>query len=311
MSLNWDHFQVFLAVARHGQMLEAGRRLGLNHATVSRRLEGLEAALGTALFHRRPNGSMLTEAGEQLVPVAERIEAEVLAATERMCAQEAELTGTVRIGAPDGLGNLFLARELSALAHQHPNLVIELVPLPRSFSLSRREADLAIGLDRPTHGRLKFTKLSDYSLGLYAARSYLDREGTPQTVPDLAGHAVVIGVEDYAYASALDYTAFLQDLTSRVFRCASVTGQLEAVKAGAGIGILHDFAASEFSELVRVLPETQFQRTYWLTAHPDSREARRVVACREFIVRRFREERNRFMPSREISQVSAAERFSD
>ncbi|WP_336487891.1 LysR family transcriptional regulator [Methylobacterium nigriterrae] len=293
--LDWDHLQIFLAVARQGQMLEAGRRLGLNHATVARRLSGLEAALGTALFHRRPNGSVLTEAGERLMPVAERIEAEILAATARMRAEEAEPSGTVRIGAPDGLGNLFLARELGALARRHANLVIELVPLPRSFSLSRREADLAIGLDRPAHGRLILSKLSDYSLGVYAARSYLDRAGTPRTPHDLARHAAVIGVDDYSYAQALDYTAFLE-AAARVFRCAGAVGQFEAVRSGAGIGILHDFAAAGCAELVRILPETRFRRSYWLMSHPDTHEARRIAACRDFLARRFREERDRFLP---------------
>ncbi|ACA15666.1 transcriptional regulator, LysR family [Methylobacterium sp. 4-46] len=301
--MNWDHLQVFLAVARSGQMLEAGRRLGLNHATVARRIEGLEAALGATLFHRRPHGSVLTEAGEGLVPVAERIEAEVLAATARLRAQEAEPTGTVRIGAPDGLGNLFLARELGRLARRHAGLIIELVPLPRSFSLSRREADLAIGLDRPSHGRLILSKLSDYSLGLYAARDYLDQAGAPAGEADLAAHPAVIGLDDYAYASALDYAAFLQDRARRVFRCAGAVGQLEAVRAGAGIGILHDFAAAGCPDLVRVLPGIQFRRTYWLMSHPDSHEARRVAACRDFITRRFREERDRFLPRRSAGPV--------
>lgn len=294
--MNWDHLQVFLAVARHSQMLEAGRRLGLNHATVARRLDALEAALGTPLFHRRPNGSALTEAGEQLVPVAERIEAEVLAVAARMRAQEAEPSGTVRIGAPDGLGTLFLARELGLFASRYANLVIELVPLPRSFSLSRREADLAIGLDRPAHGRLILSKLSDYSLGLYAAKAYLDRAGTPESVADLAGHSAVSGVDDYAYASALDYTAFLQDRVARVFRCVGAVGQLEAVRAGAGIGILHDFAAAGLPDLVRILPETGFRRSYWLMSHPDDHGSRRIAACRDFLTRRFREERDRFLP---------------
>nr|WP_325170025.1 LysR family transcriptional regulator [Methylobacterium sp. C25] len=296
MPLNWDHLQIFLAVARHGQMLEAGRRLGLNHATVARRLDSLEEEIGTTLFHRRPNGSALTEAGERLMPVAERIEAEVIAATSQMHLGDVEPAGTVRIGAPDALGNLFLSRELGQLAIRYPDLVVELVPLPRTFSLSRREAELAIALDRPTHGRMTLAKLTDYSLGLYAARSYLEREGMPETPSDLSRHAGVTGVDDYTYASALDYAAFLEDRTRRVFRCASAIGQLEAVRGGAGIGILHDFAVADCQELVRVLPDTQFQRTYWLMSHPDSHDARRVAVCREFIVRRFRDERHRFLP---------------
>ncbi|MFK5595914.1 LysR family transcriptional regulator [Methylobacterium sp. HMF5984] len=294
--MNWDHLQVFLAVARHGQMLEASRKLGLNHATVARRIESLEAALGAPLFHRRPNGSALTDAGENLVPTAERVEAEIVAAAARLSAMEAEPSGTVRIGVPDGLGNLFLARELGLLATRYANLVIELVPLPRSFSLSRREADLAIGLDRPAHGRLILSKLTDYTLGLYAGQAYLQHAGHVESEEDLAGHAAVIGVDDYAYASALDYMTFLQGKTRSVFRCAGAVGQLEAVRAGAGIGILHDFAASDCPDLVRVLPHIVFERTYWLLSHPDSHEVRRVSACREFIMRRVREERGRFLP---------------
>ena len=295
-SVNWDHIQVFLAIARQGQLLEAGRQLGLNHATVARRLEALEAALGTTLFHRRPHGSALTQAGEHLVPVAERIEAELLAFAAILGEGEAELSGTVRIGAPDGLGTLFLARELGLFANRHANLVVELVPLPRSFSLSRREADIAIALDRPIHGRLNLAKLSDYSLSLYASREYLNRAGTPRSESDLESHTAIIGVDDYAYASALDYSTFLTRRIRRVFRCVGLVGQLEAVRAGVGLGILHDFATIDRPELIRVLPETAFQRTYWLITHPESHQARRVAACRDFIARRFREERIRFLP---------------
>jgi DNA-binding transcriptional LysR family regulator len=203
--MDWDHLRIFLAVARDGQLLSAARKLGLNHATVARRLDALEADLGTALFVRRPAGSALTQAGEHLLPAAERVEAEVLVAFERLRAEEAEVAGTVRIGAPDGLGNRFLARELGALAARHPGLTIELVPLPRAFSLSRREADIAIVLDRPADGRLIVSKLLDYSLGVYAARAYLERAGTPRSKEELAGHVVVTRVEDFAYAAALDY----------------------------------------------------------------------------------------------------------
>lgn len=294
--MNWDHIRIFLTVARCGQMLEAGRRLGLNHSTVARRIEALEASVGHPLFHRRPNGSVLSDVGEQLVPVAERIEAEVVAMTAQLQARDAEPSGTVRIGVPDGLGSLFLAQELGGFARRHAGLTIELVPLPRSFSLSRREADLAIGLDRPSHGRLILSKLTDYTLGLYAAPSYLDDSGIPTREEDLATHAAVTGIEDYAYASALDYSSYLEERVGRVLRCAGAVAQLEAVRAGAGIGVLHDFAASGSTDLVQVLPEIVFKRSYWLMSHPESHEATRIAACRRFIVECVREKRQSFMP---------------
>ena len=299
--MDWDHLRVFLAVARQGQLLAAARRLGLNHATVARRLDALEEALGAPLFDRRPAGCVPTEAGERLLPAAERVEAEMLGIAEGFRDAAADVSGTVRIGAPDGLGNYFLAAELGALTALYPDLVVELVPLPRTFSLSRREADLAIVLDRPMEGRLLVSRLIDYTLSVYAARAYLDRHGTPMSVNDLAGHVVVTGVEDLAYASALDYSGVLEKHGRSRFRCASVMGQMEAVRAGAGIGVLHDFAAGRHLEaqgpdaLVRILPGIGFRRSYFLLAHPDTAQVRRIAVLRDVLAQRFRAERARFI----------------
>ncbi|HLZ66131.1 MAG TPA: LysR family transcriptional regulator [Aliidongia sp.] len=294
--MDWDHLRVFLAVARSGQLLAAGRKLGLNHATVARRLDALEQALGAPLFERRPAGSALTQAGERLLPVAERVEAEVLVAVEGLRADDAEVSGTVRIGAPDGLGNTFLARELGILAARHPGLTIELVPLPRIFSLSRRDADIAIVLDRPTHGRLIVSKLVDYSLGVYASARYLEQAGTPHSRQELDRHVVVTGVEDFAYAAALDYATALEPTARQLFRCASVMGQLEAIRSGIGLGVLHDFTTIDRSELIRILPGMSFTRSYWMLSHPDTHDVKRVATCRAFLTKRFAEERERFLP---------------
>ena len=294
--MDWDHLRVFLAVARQGQLLAAARKLGLNHATVARRLDALEHGLGALLFERRPAGSVLTQAGERLLPVAERMETEVLAAIEGLQFDEAQVSGTVRIGAPDGLGNTFLARELGKLATLHPGLTIELVPLPRAFSLSRREADIAIGLDRPTHGRLIVSKLVDYSLSVYASARYLGTKGEPRSPDELDRHIVVTGVEDFSYAAALDYTAALEAAAPHLFRCASVMGQLEAIRSGIGVGVLHDFMAGGQDELVRILPDVTFTRSYWMMSHPDTHVIKRVATCRAYLTKRFGEERARFLP---------------
>jgi DNA-binding transcriptional LysR family regulator len=294
--MDWDLLRVFLAIARDGQMLAAARRLGLNHATVARRLDALEASLGTRLFDRRPAGSILTQAGERLLPAAERIESELLGIAEATRSAGASVSGTVRIGAPDGLGNLFLAPELGRLTRVHPDLTLELVPLPRAFSLSRREADLAIVLDPPTEGRLVVSRLSDYSLSVYASRGWVAENGVPADLDAVADHVVVSGVVDYAYASALDYGHVLERRARRVFRCAGVVGQIEAVRAGVGLGILHDFAAHAAPDLVRVLPEVGFRRSYHLLSHPDSHDLTRIKACREAIAALFRAHRRTFLP---------------
>jgi molybdate transport repressor ModE-like protein len=293
--MDWDLLRIFLTVAREGQILSAARKMGLNHATVARRLDALEASLDTRLFDRRPSGSVLTQAGERLLASAEKMETELAHVLESTRAGSATISGTVRIGAPDGLGNFFLSTELGIFNRHHPDLTIELVPLPRAFSLSRREADLAICLDPPTEGRLTVVRLGDYSLGVYASRAYAAANGLPQTIDEVSGHMIVTGIVDYAYASSLDYAETLEKRARRFFRCASVVAQMEAVKAGVGLGVLHDFVAHQSNDLVRILPEISFRRSYFLLAHPDTQGLSRIAAVREFLTRRFRERRAQFL----------------
>lgn len=280
--MNWDDARIFLAVARHGQILGAAKALGLNHATVARRITGLETALGSTLFRRKTNGTELTAQGERFLRSAEIMESASLAATEASGADSA-MEGVVRIGAPDGFGVAFLAPRLGELTERHPGLRIELVPVPRAFSLSRREADIAVTLERPREGRLVARKLTDYSLGLYASRAYLDTHGAPKSPADMAAHRLVGYVEDLLYTPSLDYTGeFLKDWRSTL-AVSSAMGQTEAVRAGAGIGILHAFMASGDSRLVPVLPEHRISRAYWTVMHEDLRGLRRIALVSDFL----------------------------
>src|SRR5260370_36257845 len=173
--MKWERVRVFSEVARTGQILGAAKRLGVNHATVARQLTALEAELRTKLVDRNTLGCSLTGSGQALVAAAERAESEFLKVGSQLMGTSDAITGTVRVGAPDGRGNYFPAEHLGALAARHPELVIQLVPLPRTFSLSRREADIVITLDRPRQGRLIGTKLTDYTWRVYAANSYRQR----------------------------------------------------------------------------------------------------------------------------------------
>ncbi|MCP8883193.1 LysR family transcriptional regulator [Devosia sp. XJ19-1] len=280
--MNWDDVRIFLAIARSGQILGAARALRLNHATVARRLTALEEALGSKLFVRKTNGSDLSGAGERFLIHAEAMESAMLAAREAAGANAA-VDGTVRVGAPDGFGVAFLAPRLGELAERHPGLRLELVPVPRAFSLSRREADIAVTLERPREGRLVARKLTDYSLGLYASRGYLDRHGTPKSLDDLRDHRLVGYVQDLLYTASLDYTGEFLDGWRSGIAVSSAMGQTEAVRSGAGIGILHAFMARTDSDLVSVLPEQQLVRSYWTVLHEDLRNIRRVTLVSEFL----------------------------
>jgi DNA-binding transcriptional LysR family regulator len=281
--MNWDDVRIFLAVARAGQILGAARRLEVNHATVSRRVAALEESLNTKLFRRLTTGSELTEAGQRFLGVAERIEADMIAARAEVAGEGDEVSGTVRIGAPDGFGVAFLAPRLGTLAERHPDLSVQLVPVPRSFSLSRREADIAITVERPTEGRLVASKLVDYSLGLFASRDYARRYGLPATRPELSAHRLVGYVGDLAISPSLDYADEFAPGWSARFQISSALGQTEAVRAGAGIGILHTFIARAHDDLVAVPAAPPIRRAYWLVYHETMRPLRRVQAVAAFI----------------------------
>ena len=170
---DWDDLRFFLAVARSGRLTAAARRLGADHATVSRRITSLEEALKAKLFERRPQGYTLTAHGERLLAKAESMETEALAIQSDIGGADMALSGIVRIGAPDGFGTSFLAPRLALFAKAYPGLEIQLIAMPRLLSLSKREADVAITLAPPKEGKVVARKLSDYRLGLYASPDYL------------------------------------------------------------------------------------------------------------------------------------------
>lgn len=196
---------------------------------------------------------------------------------------DVSISGSVRIGAPDGFGVSFLAPRLATLTARYPDLKIQLVPVPRSFSLSRREADIAITVDRPDQGRLVAKKLVDYTLCLYASRSYLAERAAPRSIDDLPKHRLVGYVDDLVISPSLNYAPEITREWRPAFEISSAIGQVEAVKAGAGIGILHTFIAREYPDLVPVLPERTIHRSYWLAYHESVRTLRRITAVSSFI----------------------------
>ncbi|SFL36783.1 DNA-binding transcriptional regulator, LysR family [Bradyrhizobium sp. NFR13] len=293
--MDWDKVRIFLEVARTGQILGAAKRLKLNHATVARQLTALEKDLKTKLLNRQTTGSSLTPSGVALLAAAERAESELLKVGSQLTSAADKVAGTVRIGAPDGLGNYFLADRLGGFAAANPDLIVQLVALPRTFSLSKREADIVVTLERPDEGKLICTKLTDYTLSVYASEDYLARSTPIREPGDLADHLLITYIYDIIYSRALDYASTFSELMTRRFECGSVVGQLEAVRAGHGVGILHDYAAQLYPELKRILPASRFTRSYWLVSHPDTHDTSRVREVRRHIVAKVREARNQFV----------------
>ena len=289
---DWDDLRFFLAVARSGRLTAAARRLSADHATVSRRVTALEESLKAKLFERRPQGYTLTAHGERLLVKAEAMETEALAIQSDIGGADMTLAGTVRIGAPDGFGTSFLAPRLPALAKAYPGLELQLIAMPRLLSLSKREADVAITLAPPKEGKVVARKLSDYRLGLYASRDYLDAMPKVESRDDLFQHRIVGYIDDLIFTPELDYLDEVAKGLRAQVQSSSVVAQMNAVAAGAGIGVIHHFMAEGDPRLVPVLAEeVSLTRSFWLLVHADLKDVARVRAIVDFLVRETKQAR--------------------
>jgi DNA-binding transcriptional LysR family regulator len=287
--MDWDDLRVFLAVARRESLSAAGKALRIDPATVGRRIARLEDSLGTRLFVKSPQGYALTEAGARLVPRAEVAETALRGLDETAETPEG-LTGQIRLGAPDGCANYLLPQVLAQICDKHPGLEVQLVALPRVFNLSKREADMAIGVSRPEAGRLVVQKLTDYQLHLAASRSYLAAHPPIATRADLRAHRLVGYIPDMIFDKELDYLAEL-GLAPPPLASNSVSVQLNFLRAGAGVGVVHDFALPAAPDLQRILPsDISLTRSFWLIRHADDARVPRLTRFAEDLVRLCRAE---------------------
>ena len=207
----------------------------------------------------------------------------------------ARLTGTVRIGAPDGFGTAFLAPRLAHFADRYPDLDLQLVATARLFSLSKREADIAISLTMPKEGRIVGRKLLDYRLGLYAAPGYLDRFPEITSRQDLPQHRFVGYIEELLFTPELDYLPQVSPKISARFRSANLIAQLNATLSGFGIAVLPHFMASDYPQLKAVLPDDiSITRTFWMLMHADSKDLARIRAVADYISEIVQRERALF-----------------
>ena len=287
--MDWDDLRVFLAVARRESLSAAGKALRIDPATVGRRISRLEDSLGARLFVKSPQGYALTETGARLVPRAEAAEAALRGLDEAAETPEG-LTGQIRLGAPDGCANYLLPQVLAQMCDRHPGLEVQLVALPRVFNLSKREADMAIGVSRPEAGRLVVQKLTDYRLHLAASRHYLAAHPPIASRGDLKAHRLVGYIPDMIFDKELGYLAEL-GLAAPPLASNSVSVQLNFLRAGAGVGVVHDFALPAAPDLQRILPDDiSLTRSFWLIRHADDARVPRLTRFAEDLVRLCRAE---------------------
>jgi len=275
---DWDGLRIFLAVSRARTLAAAARKLGIDETTVARRLARLEKEMGTSLLERAPGGLVFSAAGEAVRNAAEEMELAALTAERRALGADRQLSGRVRVTAPEILGRYFVLPALQAVHERHPGIAIELISTITRLDLTRREADVAIRTVRPSDPALVARKLARMAVAPYVRRE--------QKKP--AQFAAV------SYADGVKLP--LRNVEDRIpggrvaLRTNSIATVLEAVRLGWGVGDLPCFVGDATPELERAFPgEKPDWLDVWLIVHADVQRTSRVRTLVDELVRVFDE----------------------
>src|SRR5579863_8706555 len=282
--IDWDDVRYFLAVARGGSVRAAAEGLGVNHATVLRRIAQLEERLGVHMFEKLPSGYRLTAAGEEVLEFAEQMEASSTRLETRVFGRDQSVRGLLRVTLAPPLATHLLMPDFAEFGRLHPDIEMEILSIGEPVNLTNREADVAIRVvyDRTTlplnlHG-LKGPELFG---GVYMSRDLLAawRAGAADRV-----RWIVIsqnGISDWAREGQVPAAQV-------PFKTTDGEAQIAAVRQGLGMTVLPCFIGDADPLLTRAPGSVLHKHgTLWLLTHGDARKTKRVRLFTEFLSRRL------------------------
>jgi DNA-binding transcriptional LysR family regulator len=285
--MDWDNATVFLAVYRKHSLRAAGRHLGIDQATVGRRLATFEAQLGAKLFIRTPGGYLPTAIADRLAGSAERIEAAAAEMARIARGADESPSGSVRIATGDGLAHIFLLAALARVRRDYPGIEATLVVGREVADLSRDEADLAVRVVKPNDPDIYARKLGTLKAGLYASADYLAHRGEPLRGSRFGGHYLILPSVLAEAALTLCGESFDKDRIA--LQANTMFARAEAAREGIGLALVLDDLASGLTGLMPVWPEAKVSYTVWLVVHPDLRNMARVRVVIEAIAATFKD----------------------
>ncbi|MDF1718576.1 MAG: LysR family transcriptional regulator [Antarcticimicrobium sp.] len=286
---NWDEIRTAYQVARMGTVSGAAEVLGVHHATVIRHIDAIEGRLGVKLFQRHARGYTPTEAGTDLLRVAQATEDQFNQLSGRLKGQGDEVKGELVVTSLASLSPL-LVPVLAEFQSMHPGLIVRFLTGDRLFRLEYGEAHVAIRAgsvpDQPDNVVQRFT---DLPVAMYASQDYIARNGQPE-VEDFARHRFV-GADDPD--SRAPFAKWLQAHVPQeavTFRCNSGEATHDAILAGAGIGFMAVWEAARHPGLVQVMPlQDDWSGALWLVTHVDLHRTNKVQSFLRFLKERAQE----------------------
>lgn len=267
--MEWDGYRYFLALHRSGTLRAAAKILAVDQATVGRRISQLEEMLGTRLFEKRSDGYFLTLAGQRILPTIEITEDGLLAVERIIAGRDEKVAGNIRIAMPGALANHWLIPMLQPLIKDYPDLNFEFLTGPEIVNLSKREADLAVRLVKPSQKDLVVKKIGEFELGIYGHREILEKNLKnfkkenlsefpfvglyPKSISEME-HGIVKKIEPFIHCR---------------IRSAAWSSVFYAIQAKLGIGILPNFVANRDENIIPIPVVDSVRVPLWIVVHPD------------------------------------------
>jgi DNA-binding transcriptional LysR family regulator len=282
---NWDEIRTAMHVAQRGTVSGAAEAMAVHHATVIRHIDALETRLGVKLFQRHARGYTPTEAGRDLLSVAQATQEQFSGLASRIKGQTGSISGELVVTSIVELSQ-FITPALAEFQSIHPDVTVRFLTGGRLFRLEYGEAHVAIRAmrqgaraDQPDNVVQPFARSTT---GLVAAQSYIDRFGMPQTEADLAQHRFV-GLES-STAPFNDWLAEVAPLTRITFRVDDTAAMRDAIVAGAGIGFMPSYQMEQYPNLVKILtPRQTWGTDFLLITHVDLHRTAKVQALLTFL----------------------------
>ncbi|QHI95724.1 LysR family transcriptional regulator [Aristophania vespae] len=294
--MDWDKLRIFHTVAEAGSFTHAGDRLNLSQSAVSRQISALEDVLGVPLFHRHARGLILTEQGEMLHRTAREVFSKLALAQAYLSENREHAKGKIKVTTTTGFGFSWLTPRLHRFLETHPDIDVTVLLEDKDLDLSMREADVAIRLHPPTQPDLIQRHLASFSLPIYASRSYLEKAGTPEKLEDLEHHNLIGFAGRHLPLPNVNWLVerLVKEKTFPALKVRMAVNNISAVgnaiSTGIGIGVLPQYTAQAYPDLVRILSDVHCPQMNAYFVYPEElRTSKRIAAFRDFLITELNE----------------------
>ena len=308
-TFNWDDLRIFVAVADSGSLKQAASRLLTTQPTITKRLDTLEGALDVRLLHRTPQGVDLTEPGRLVLRYAQAMQRHAYDLHREISGLDSEFQGKVKIFVPDGLCGHWLAPRLGDFYDKHPDIGLEFVSTLDTSFMPEMQVDVSVQMDECRHVDAIAVRLGYLHYLPYAAKSYIEQRGRPHSLIDLGNHRILHHLN---YRFQTDHWSEKVKALEHILKFGFMTNcsaaLLNAIRCGAGIGLLPTYVESFADDLEPIDLDLEVRITFWSVFHKDNGRIVRVRAMIDWLKEQFDARRHPWFSEHLYSERLEAQR---